>query len=371
MNSSDLATLGSGAIGAGASIIGSIGSIFSARANRKFQERENEKNRQFNAAEAMKSRLYNTRMVEQQNNYNSPEATMQRLVDAGINPALAYSQGASSFGSIGVGSTSQEASFSGGISPVMPDYTGIQQAGKIAAETAQAYNDANLKRVTASLSEKELSYFDKTKQKEFKIADSVIYLNNTSGDLSVEKRSEVAKTCAQIDENIKLIRQQQATEFWNTRIRESEAFIKDIEAYYAEDSVQAAISESVARANASNASAQLSVAQATEIYKLITYKQAALEAQAKRDFKAASKLQNESAKLFKEIKEKFPIEVKQLELDALFRGAEVDMYVPNQVANYFATALGIAVDFYNAKTGRLKAPTPPSGRPVGFRTTPM
>lgn len=349
-----------------ASLAGSALSHINANKNRHTQLSENEKNRQFNSSEAAKSRMYNTAMVNSQNAYNSPRQTMARLVDAGINPALAYSQGTGSLGSIGTGSTSQEASYSGGFTPVQPDYSGIQQAGLIAAQSAEAYSNANLKRVTANLTEKELSYFDKTKQKEFAVSDSIIYVNTSSGHLSEDKRAEVAKTCALIDERVKLIKQETNTEFWRTKLAEADAYIRDVEAYYSEESVQSAIAESVARANASNSSANLSVAQATEIYKLIQYKQAALEAQAKRDNKAASKLQNESAKLFKEIKEKFPVEVQALELDVLMRGMDADFYVSDKIAAYFAEALGIGVDFYTARTGRLKAPGKPSGRPVGF-----
>lgn len=51
----------------------------SSKADRKMVQRENEKSRQWNAE-----------MWQKQNEYNTPSAQIGRLIDAGLNPALAY-----------------------------------------------------------------------------------------------------------------------------------------------------------------------------------------------------------------------------------------------------------------------------------------
>lgn len=72
----------SAGIAVGGSLINGLMQGSQNRANRRFQERENQK-----------SRDYNTMMWEKNNAYNDPTQQMARLKNAGINPHLAYSQG--------------------------------------------------------------------------------------------------------------------------------------------------------------------------------------------------------------------------------------------------------------------------------------
>ena len=72
----------SAGIVAGGSLVNGLMQGSQNRANRKFQERENQK-----------ARDYNTEMWEKNNAYNDPTQQMSRLKNAGINPHLAYSQG--------------------------------------------------------------------------------------------------------------------------------------------------------------------------------------------------------------------------------------------------------------------------------------
>ena len=72
----------SAGIVAGGSLVNGLLQGSQNRANRKFQERENQK-----------ARDYNSMMWEKNNAYNDPSEQMARLEKAGINPHLAYSQG--------------------------------------------------------------------------------------------------------------------------------------------------------------------------------------------------------------------------------------------------------------------------------------
>lgn len=69
---------------------GLVGGLFNAGS----QARQNRLNRKFQSEENQKARDYNTMMWEKNNEYNDPTQQMVRLKNAGINPHLAYSQGA-------------------------------------------------------------------------------------------------------------------------------------------------------------------------------------------------------------------------------------------------------------------------------------
>ena len=62
--------------------------------NGLLQGSQNRKNRKFQSKENQKARDYNTEMWEKNNAYNDPTQQMARLKNAGINPHLAYSNGA-------------------------------------------------------------------------------------------------------------------------------------------------------------------------------------------------------------------------------------------------------------------------------------
>ena len=95
------ATLGSGGLGFAGSVINSyVGNQYNKQSLRA-QQLENEKNRQFNAQQAEISRQYGLDIMHEQQRYNSASAQVDRLIQAGLNPALAYGQ-------IGDGSRSEE-----------------------------------------------------------------------------------------------------------------------------------------------------------------------------------------------------------------------------------------------------------------------
>lgn len=83
----------------GAAISG-VGSLFGAAAQSnninkqiKAQQRENEKNRQYNLMLAQQQNKWSVEQWERENAYNSPTNQMARLKEAGINPNLSFSNG--------------------------------------------------------------------------------------------------------------------------------------------------------------------------------------------------------------------------------------------------------------------------------------
>lgn len=83
---------GLGALGSG--IAGAIGGASSTKSANAMNYKINQMNNEFNAAEAQKSRDYMTDMWNKTNEYNSPSAMRQRLVEAGYNPYLGLNSGA-------------------------------------------------------------------------------------------------------------------------------------------------------------------------------------------------------------------------------------------------------------------------------------
>ena len=87
-------------IGAGASTLTSgVNSALNAKQlsdQRKWQQAENQKERDFNSSEAQKSRNHQARMYYEDRNWNSVKNQMKQYSDAGLNPSLMMSTGAQS-----------------------------------------------------------------------------------------------------------------------------------------------------------------------------------------------------------------------------------------------------------------------------------
>lgn len=123
---SNMSLLGGAAISAGASLLGSLFSNNSASKALKAQREENRLNREFNMQEAQKNRDFQRQMFDAENDYNDPKKVVARLMQAGLNPALAYGNFANSASA----QSGSSASYSGGVSPAIPDWSGIGSAGR-------------------------------------------------------------------------------------------------------------------------------------------------------------------------------------------------------------------------------------------------
>lgn len=103
--------------GAVSGIAGGLLDYFGSRQNAKdqmkFQQAENQRAREWQAAQADKQNAWNLEMWNRQNQYNSPIEQMARLKAAGLNPDLMYSNG----NAAGIGASAHPAASSGS-SPV-------------------------------------------------------------------------------------------------------------------------------------------------------------------------------------------------------------------------------------------------------------
>lgn len=114
------------------SVLGAAAAVGSGLFNMFSQGKQNQKNRDFQAAENQKSRDYNTEMWNKNNAYNTPLAQMNRLREAGVNPHLAYSNGAP-MNTSNAPASSNASSMPAGIAPQM-DVNGLMMALRQKAE---------------------------------------------------------------------------------------------------------------------------------------------------------------------------------------------------------------------------------------------
>lgn len=117
-----------GLIAAGASLVGSGAQVYA-------QGKTNKKTRQWNEMMYGRQRQDAIDDWNRQNEYNSPEATMRRLKEAGLNPNLVYGDGATTVAQ-SVRSTESKA-----WNPQAPDYGNVSKA---ALEGLGAYQDFTL-----------------------------------------------------------------------------------------------------------------------------------------------------------------------------------------------------------------------------------
>lgn len=254
------ATLGSGGLGFAGSVFNSIvGNNYNKQAL-KVQQQENQKNRDFNAREAALARQYGLDVMHEQQEYNSASSQVQRLVQAGLNPALAYGQ--ISDGSVSSPAASA-ASSNGALSPL--PYQGFDP---LSASSA-ALNFAKAKEAESSAREK---YWNGTNLETFsKYADS-LYSGQVevNGSVVAYNGAQTKFTQQEEKQSFEMTKNlMKATDELQQRIDESKARIsvlneekqiKHIEAAFKSEEMRAAIRKLSADAGLSEQQATIAVA---------------------------------------------------------------------------------------------------------------
>lgn len=123
-------------VGAGMSLLGGIGSAFTGHKNRKLARQLQQQQLAWQREENERAYQRNVDMWNMQNAYNSPSAQMKRLVEAGLNPNLAY-------GSLGSSTADSAPQYNAANVPSVSDaaftdpWQGISQAGQSSLQYAQ------------------------------------------------------------------------------------------------------------------------------------------------------------------------------------------------------------------------------------------
>lgn len=118
-------------------LVGSFSSSSDARASLRAQNELLQKQQQFSHDEAELNRQFQREMFDTTNAYNSPKAQVARMVEAGLNPALMYGQGAGSI-------AAQSPSGSAASAPSAPSPQGLSDLSLRAAEIARINAETNL-----------------------------------------------------------------------------------------------------------------------------------------------------------------------------------------------------------------------------------
>lgn len=235
-----------GAIASGiGGVLSSLMSNNSSQRSIDFQRRENALNREFNASEAYKQRQFQRQMFDAENAYNDPKRVVSRLMSAGINPAVAFGNFANS-ASVSGGSA---ASYGNGVNPPMPDWSGIQSAGRAALDNEMIQAQIKLAESQANKNNAETSWIDRLYSLEADFKQSGIDLN-----LSLKnKEDKNAEVLGQTLENLKgdLDNIRKNGELIDELVKQakSDTYIKQVAARFEEDKQYASLRESISRAD--------------------------------------------------------------------------------------------------------------------------
>lgn len=263
---------------AGSSLLGSLFSSYSQKKAIAAQREENALNRQFNMEEAQKSRDFQREMFNAENEYNDPKRVVSRLMAAGINPALAFGDFANSASAAG---GSAPASSSGGISPVMPDWSGIQSAGRSFLDAELLKAQTRNINAQAAKTESETPWVDQLNSIEAQLKQSGIDLNLSSVKVNEEQAKVLVDSAKKIQADIDLVREQGILTSKEIEIATSEANIKSLESEYADQFKSEELRQLKASIEKTISETDLSNGELSRIMALYTYERAALKANAR------------------------------------------------------------------------------------------
>lgn len=207
MDPSSISQIVSSGIQAGGGLLGSVASLFNQRSILKAQQRENMLNRKFNAEQAELSRKFASEQTEKQNFYNSASQQVERLVEAGLNPAVMY--GSSPQNTSDFLNSSATASSSGSVNPPGLDTSGIVSSSRAYAETKLLEAQARLADANARKANTETDWLPILNDIELKFKESGITLNQEqrstlekAGNLTDSQRDMVIKSLDKVSEEI-------------------------------------------------------------------------------------------------------------------------------------------------------------------------
>lgn len=222
-------------IGAG---IGGGSSLLSGILTNKANSSEARKNREWQTNERLAAQEWNEKMWNMENEYNDPSAQLQRMMDAGINPAAAAQaiagagSEAGSVNSVGFGSGAQAtmqdpsnlfSQFVGNATTQVLSNQKLKAEANIAqsdADNRPKYNELALQNMQKDI-DKKIEEIEGAKQTRIQAADLFPLIKDKTAAEVQNSYAVFLQTLAKIDEteaNIDLIKKKQAETEANTNL---------------------------------------------------------------------------------------------------------------------------------------------------------
>lgn len=173
----------------------------------KAQQQENQKTRDYNFRLAQYQNDQNIQQWQRENEYNSPSAQMQRFKDAGLNPDLMMSNGASSL-------SASSPTLTAGSPAISADMSALGQKPTIGQAFAQSL--ANMSEIAQikqtekqnKILDKEFTWKDMLYGNQISLNNSVIEINKHIADMKPVEKQLLQKQLVEMDKNIQLLTQQ-------------------------------------------------------------------------------------------------------------------------------------------------------------------
>lgn len=248
----------------------------------KAQQSENERNRQFNAEQAEKSYDRQVAFWKMQQDYNTPSALMRRYRDAGLNPDLVYGE----VSPVNPSASSPTASYGGSVGS---DLSTKRTIGDITSMALQMQRErAEIDNIKADTANKNANTAGTLTYNQFqeKLLQGQIDLNNMNlmlGDWTAKLNDAEQKRLFQETKNLEKTYDVLSAEIDKVKAAtsnmEADTVLKKLDALFAAPRFKAEMEEIASRINKNYADANLSASQATEIMRLLVYKQLNLESQ--------------------------------------------------------------------------------------------
>lgn len=210
-------------LGAALNLAGNIADAVSSNKNINkqiaSQERENQKNREWNLNLAKMQNQWSIEQWNRENQYNSPSAQMARAKAAGLNPDLIYGDGGATMAS----ASSPEMTAGAPSSPVdMSNLANKKTFGAAIAQSMQQYysaktaeanielaeSQANKNNVEAEGTSLENNWIDKLNGNTLDIGNATIRNLNVGSDLAEEQKKKIGVEIQQIHTNIDKLREE-------------------------------------------------------------------------------------------------------------------------------------------------------------------
>lgn len=350
----------------GGGLLSSIPSFINQNKIIKAQRQENALNRQFNHDEAQLSRDFNEMMWHAQNDYNSPTQVVDRLQQAGLNPALAFG-GFADASSVSSGSS---ASSSGSINPPGLDTSGLASIGSNYVANKLANAQAKLAESQARKIDAEIPWIDA-------LNESIVQLQKTTSGLNlsqIERNDNLNENDGRrLEGELKLFQTQVDKTLEDVRVSAATADNLVIRNRYEELKQVNEVQQGIAMIQKTFADAKLSDQQAYDLaytlssrMKLIDAETGKLKAEAKSiNFDFDVKEMVGAIPLARNQALALEAELEILQGDAAVRKWQGENVLLTQLttilgglSSIFVGAATAATNAYNARTNRMKVKTP-------------